>query len=256
MNTNSQKTEKNVAGFYDKYWPVNVPDYKITREHIFSLMPANKQFQSALDGGCGSGVCTLSLAEKVGQVTAVDISEKCVANTLELAKKLDLKNVTGVVTSLLSLPFENEKFDFVLSWGVVHHTTDPIKAITELTRVLKPGGTIVLAIYWRTMFTFVHETARKMCLKMSPSMKKTWIKSCAGIIKFAEMLGKKTVVRDDNITIESQVEDWFFVPEKHFYTPEEMQKLFDKLGLEFELLCKQTGRFKSSSNFIVRGAKR
>ncbi|MBI5788744.1 MAG: hypothetical protein HZA78_07820 [Candidatus Schekmanbacteria bacterium] len=56
--------------------------------------------------------------------------------------------------------------------------------------------------------------------------------------------------------MESKIEDWFFVPEKHFYTTEQMQRLYETHGLTFELLNPKTGRFKSTSNFIVRGIKK
>ncbi len=79
------------------------------------------------------------------------------------------------------------------------------------------------------------------------------LRGFASIVRWGERLGHTNNVRDDNPLIESQVEDWYFVPEKHFFSIEEMRALFQERGLSFELLCPQTGRFRSSSNFIVRG---
>ena len=45
------------------------------------------------------------------------------------------------------------------------------------------------------------------------------------------------------------------MPEKHFFTIEEMGRLFKARGLTYEVVCEQTGRFRSSSNFIVRGVR-
>lgn len=45
-----------VRGFYDRYWPANLPELAETRKHVFSLLPL-EDIGLALDGGCGSGVC-------------------------------------------------------------------------------------------------------------------------------------------------------------------------------------------------------
>lgn len=242
-------------GFYDSYWPANLPDFQKTREHVFSLLPSGKNFQLALDGGCGTGVCSLALAERTKKVVAVDISTGSLNTAASLAKQLKKENIEFRQASLLELPFDDETFDLVFSWGVIHHTVDPIKALDELVRVLKKDGVLILAVYLKTGLTFFHEAIRRLCLDSPAFMKKPFIKAVGLFVRVGERLGKDTNVRADNPLISSQIEDWFFVPEKHFFTVEEMQRLFNKRGLTFELLCAQTGRFKSSSNFIVRGMK-
>lgn len=241
--------------FYDTYWPVNVPDFKKTRDHVLSLLPSERTFRLALDAGCGTGVCSLALSERAEKVIAVDISTESLKTASTLAKQLKRKNIEFREANLLNLPFPNETFCLVFSWGVIHHTVDPLKALDELVRVLKRGGVLILAVYLRTRLTFIHEAIRKLCLHSPVFMKRSFIRVVALFVLIAERLGKNTNVRPDNLFIESQVEDWFFVPEKHFFTIKEMEELFNKRGLSFELLCAQTGRFKSSSNFIVRGVK-
>jgi hypothetical protein len=73
------------------------------------------------------------------------------------------------------------------------------------------------------------------------------------VVRARACLSPLATARDDNPLIESQVEDWFFVPEKHFFSVEQMARLFAERGLSFELLDAHTGRFRSSSNFVVRG---
>ena len=48
-----------------------------------------------------------------------------------------------------NLPFDDNTFDLVYSWGVIHHTPDTPKAMDEIVRVLKPGGTAKVMIYHR-----------------------------------------------------------------------------------------------------------
>ena len=121
--------------------------------------------------------------------------------------------------------------------------------------VLEPGGTLVLAVYLKTPLTFIHEAIRRSCLRMPKVMKRSFINGFTGLVKFGERLGHTTNVRHYNPLIQSQIKDWYFVPEKHFFTIEEMGRLFKARGLTYEVVCEQTGRFRSSSNFIVRGVR-
>jgi 2-polyprenyl-6-hydroxyphenyl methylase/3-demethylubiquinone-9 3-methyltransferase len=243
---------RETQAFYDSYWPQNVPDYNRTREHVTAIVP-RADFQAALDGGCGTGVCSLALADLARQVVAVDLSRGSLLTAAGLSRSCSRSNVHYCQGSLLDLPLASRSFDLVFSWGVIHHTVDPIRALDELVRVLRPGGTLVLAVYLKTRLTFVHEAIRHVCLRMPPAARRAIIASVARLVRFGELLGFRNNVRDDNPLVESQVEDWYFVPVKHFFTIEEMRQLFTERSLTFEVVCEQTGRFRSSSNFIVRG---
>ena len=232
--------------FYDAYWPANVPDKERTRAHILGLL-GDKRLGTALDAGCGTGVCSAALSERAARVVSCDLSmgslrSGCLAS--------------AVNADLLELPFKDKSFDFILSWGAIHHTREPLRALRELSRVLDDSGQIIIAVYLRTRLTFAHELARKLCLKMDAGMlKRSFIRAAAFIVRALELAGKRNNVRDDNVSIEAQVEDWFFVPIKHFFSVDELRKAFENNGLSFEVLCPRTGRLKSSSNIIVRGYK-
>ena len=245
---------KSTQSFYDTYWPQNVPDYTKTREHVFSIVPQGR-YKKALDGGCGTGVCSLALAEIADEVVGFDLSSGSLNTARKLAQKVGVSNLTFKQGSLLDIPFPNNSFDLVFSWGVIHHTTDPLRALDELVRILQPGGTLVLAVYLKTSLTFVHEGIRRVCLGIPRRMRKPILNGFARLVRLGERLGHTTNVRDDNPLIQSQVEDWYFVPEKHFFSIDEMRTHFEQRGLSFEVVCEQTGRFRSSSNFIVRGKR-
>ena len=99
----------------------------------------------------------------------------------------------------------------------------------------------------------MHEAIRHTCLRLPKPARRAVIRTFTVLTRLGERLGHTTNVRDDNPLIASQVEDWYFVPEKHFFTIEEMRRLFQVRGLTYEVVYEQTGRFKSSSNFVVRG---
>lgn len=246
--------EKHTQQFYDQYWPKNVPRAATTRRYVFAVLPEGG-FQRALDAGCGTGVCSLALAERASDVIGLDISSRSLATLGQLAAQTGRRNIRVVQGSLLSTPLANESVDLVWSWGVIHHTSDPRRALAELVRVLRPGGTIILAVYRKSFLTPLHEAIRWLCLRFPGPLRRPFVWSVASAVWVLERVLRLKHSRPDNVSIAAQVEDWFFVPEKHFFSVDEMRRLFGHHGLTFELLEEATGRFKSSSNFTVLGKK-
>lgn len=99
-----------------------------------------------LDVGCGPGTITLDLAARVapGRVTAIDYSADVIAQaeTLRAAEAID--NVTFTEGSVYALDAADASYDIVHAHQVLQHLTDPVAALVELRRVLRPDG--VLAV--------------------------------------------------------------------------------------------------------------
>jgi ubiquinone/menaquinone biosynthesis C-methylase UbiE len=99
-----------------------------------------------LDAGCGSCAKSVLLASKGFHVTAVDYSE----DALRLAEEtVGIHGFSDRITlkqeNLLHLSFPNDSFRYVLCWGVLMHIPDLKRALSELARVVKPGGFLVLS---------------------------------------------------------------------------------------------------------------
>lgn len=97
--------------------------------------------QVVLDAGCGGGRYTLAwrlLGAK--QAVGVDISETGLADARERVKALNVDGVEFRSGSVLDLPIDDQSVDIAFSNGVLHHTTDWQRGVTELLRVLRPGG--------------------------------------------------------------------------------------------------------------------
>jgi SAM-dependent methyltransferase len=99
----------------------------------------------ALDAGCGSGRWTYAMAELGAEVVGVDLT----AGGPESAHAAlaDRDNVQFAQADLFALPFRPRTFDFVVSWGVLHHTRDTRAAFERLVPLVKPGGTLFVMVY-------------------------------------------------------------------------------------------------------------
>ena len=245
---------RHTQAFYDGYWPENVPDYHRTREHIFSVLP-DIPIEWALDAGTGTGVCAMALAERARVVVGADISGGSLRVAGRLASEVGRGNASFSQSDLQRLPFNDEAFDLVYSWGVVDHTVNPRQTMSELVRVLRPGGYLIVAVYLKTWLTPLHELSRYICLHTPFFPRRLLIRSVGEFVRFLEKRRDMVNLRDDNINVEAQAEDWFFAPVKHFFSIDEMNEIYTGLGLSFEVLAERTGRFKSTSDFIVRGQK-
>jgi arsenite methyltransferase len=128
-----------VAGSWDQisagYFGKAVRDVAIAKAYLRPEM-------AVADIGSGTGFVTAGLAPLVKRVCVVDGS----AAMLEVAKKnlSAFGNIEFHEADGTSLPFPEESLDAVFSNMYLHHTTDPLAAIREMVRVLRPGGRLVI----------------------------------------------------------------------------------------------------------------
>jgi ubiquinone/menaquinone biosynthesis C-methylase UbiE len=94
----------------------------------------------ALDVGAGAGAFAFAIAPRVREVVAVEIDEALAARARADAPP----NVEVVVADGEELPFERASFDVAGTLRTLHHTPRPELLIAELTRVTRPGGTILV----------------------------------------------------------------------------------------------------------------
>jgi ubiquinone/menaquinone biosynthesis C-methylase UbiE len=108
---------------------------------VAAAVPARAR---VLDAGCGRGQLTIRLAEVHGlDVTGVDVDPAEIdrARSSAGAKALAGRGQPEfLVADVARLPFDDGAFDLVTSTFSMHHWADPVAGLTELRRVLRPGG--------------------------------------------------------------------------------------------------------------------
>jgi len=246
-----------VSKFYDVVWTEYLPEYRESEEHLELFFNDDEiRGKEVLDSGCGTGIFSTIFAMKGAKnVIGIDISEGSLSTARALKAKHQLENLQFQKQNMLELPFHDDLFDIVWAWGTVHHTTDPLRAVDELTRVLKTNGTILLAVYRKTAITPIHEFIRKTCIRLPRS---AWIpvsKIMALVLTpFVHIFKRREKLRKGE-KLDELILDWYFVPIRYHYTPDEIRDYLGKKGFEIEKFVPASGRFDSTSNFIFKARK-
>jgi SAM-dependent methyltransferase len=116
--------------------------------------------QKLLEVGCGIGVDSIQLAKRGFEVTAVDLTENALQVAREFAARREVE-IDFRLGNAEGLDFPDESFDVVYSFGVLHHTPDLAKSVSEVRRVLRRGGTAYVMLYHRySLVNLVHWALR------------------------------------------------------------------------------------------------
>lgn len=106
-----------------------------------------------LEVGCGMGTDLLQFARGGAVCTGTDLTFRSVELTRQHFAIYDMPG-RFLLSDAEHLPFADESFDVVYSNGVLHHTPDTAGAVKEIYRVLCPGGTAKVMLYYRHSICF------------------------------------------------------------------------------------------------------
>jgi SAM-dependent methyltransferase len=118
-----------------------------------------------LDAGAGLGRFSEVVLNHGGRVVAVDLSRAIDAAFANLNAR---GNIHFLQADIFRLPFKPETFDFVYSWGVLHHTPDPPAAFRQLPGLVRPGGKLMTFLYanYNKPYLAVTELYRKLTTRL------------------------------------------------------------------------------------------
>lgn len=128
--------------------------YRAQAEARYDLEPYIEDFAAfeqakglgVLEIGVGLGADHQRFAEAGADLYGIDLTERAVEHTRSRLRAFGLTSNLAVGDAE-HLEFPDDTFDFVYSWGVLHHSPDTPKAIAEVQRVLKAGGRARIMIY-------------------------------------------------------------------------------------------------------------
>jgi ubiquinone/menaquinone biosynthesis C-methylase UbiE len=107
-----------------------------------------------LEIGCGMGTMIMNWAQQGARITAVDLNP---VSVLQCTRRLEMLGCRGTIAQAdaNSLPFADQSFDYVYSWGVLHHSPGLERSIREFFRVLRTNGGFGIMLYnRRSLFHF------------------------------------------------------------------------------------------------------
>jgi ubiquinone/menaquinone biosynthesis C-methylase UbiE len=99
---------------------------------------------SVLDVGTGTGHTALALSPYVSHVVGVDLTPGMLAEADKLRSARNITNVEFSLADAHDLPFDDESFDLVTCRRAAHHFSHVTRALQEMQRVLRRGGTLVI----------------------------------------------------------------------------------------------------------------
>ena len=136
--------------------PLSTPDYtmgyddefqkvlerRTAETYAFYLLPHLKPGMRLLDFGCGPGTISVGLAKAIepGEFHGIDMEESQIEIARSSAEKGGNDNAIFHVGDALNLPFDDDFFDVAHCHTVMNHVPDTQSLLTEIKRVLKPGG--------------------------------------------------------------------------------------------------------------------
>ncbi|NLK85874.1 MAG: methyltransferase domain-containing protein [Clostridiaceae bacterium] len=144
-----------------------------------------------VDLGAGDGYLSRAVASEVASVIAVDLSE---AMLRELSKKADrqgIKNIRTILGDGCDMPLSDNSTDIVCANMFLHHIDEPITAIKEMHRILKPGGRVFLADLREHGNREFKDAMHDVWQGFSENEITGWFKKCGFTVELFENLNKK-----------------------------------------------------------------
>jgi SAM-dependent methyltransferase len=124
--------------------------------------------KKVLEVGVGAGTDFLQWVRAGAHAHGIDLTEEAVAH---VTNRLALYNLAAAdirVGDAEKLPYPNDSFDLVYSWGVIHHAPDTLACLQEIIRVTKPGGVVKVMIYNRRSLFALYRYLQSALFKGKP----------------------------------------------------------------------------------------
>jgi ubiquinone/menaquinone biosynthesis C-methylase UbiE len=154
-----------------RFW-VEAPHPIITRERLYSVLRP-QDGERLLEIGPGVGYYTLDMAEWVGpdgKVEIFDLQQEFLDHTSKRAAERGLANLIPTQGDATALPYEDASIDAVILTAVLGEIPDPVAALRQISRVLKPSGRLIVG----ELFGDPHFTTKSALNSQAAEAGLTW----------------------------------------------------------------------------------
>ncbi len=188
---------------------------------IESLLPTEAiRSRDVLDVGCGAGDYSAAFTQAgAHSVTGFDIS----MGSLRIAHK---KTPSGrfMQVNISELPYPSNTFDILWSWGVLHYVPDSQRALSEIARVLRPGGTAVIHTLETSLWALLESTSGKVLSHAPRWVESTIMATGERVIPLiSRVITGHYPEEQTSKSIRQKLHEQFFAPNIHSYTFEQLK---------------------------------
>ena len=148
-------------------------DDRVTSLAIEKLLPRRL---TIADIGCGTGTLSFELARFAQHVIGIDLSKEMLRRARALANERAIENIEFRQGDALNLPLSRASVDAVFSVMVLHFLPEPERAIVELCRVTRPGGSVILVDLVQHNQTWMREQMAHQWLGFARSSIEKWFR--------------------------------------------------------------------------------
>ena len=170
--------------------------YKVEPD-IFEFAQFSRFYgKKVLEVGVGAGSDFLQWVRSGAEAYGIDLTEESIEHVQRRLKVYGLKCAQLKVADAENIPYEDNNFDLVYSWGVIHHSPETVKALSEIIRVAKPGGKCKVMIYNKHSIQSITMYLKYGLLRMRPfrSLDKIYF-------EHQESIGTKVYTKNDVLKI-------------------------------------------------------
>ena len=170
--TGITKSRKFSRKYFDE---IEAHRYSVEPE-IFSFAQFTRfQGCKVLEVGVGAGTDFIQWVRAGACAYGLDLTEEGVEHVKKALEVYGLKAKDIKVADAENIPYPDNLFDLVYSWGVIHHTPNTIKALEEIIRVTRPGGKCKIMVYNRHSLAALYKYLLWGVLKGRPFRSISWL---------------------------------------------------------------------------------
>jgi ubiquinone/menaquinone biosynthesis C-methylase UbiE len=193
-NTQPCGTQFSESSKYSKEYFDEIEEHRYTVEpEIFSFAQFTRfHGQKILEVGTGAGTDFLQWVRAGAKAYGIDATSEGIQHLRQRLEVYDLEAEEVKVADCESLPYPDNSFDLVYSWGVIHHSPNTPQALREIIRVCRPGGICKVMVYHRHSLLSYFFWVKYALLKGKPWRSLSWC-----LFHHMESIGTKAYTRKE-----------------------------------------------------------